>query len=137
MDSVEEKLLTKAVKLWKPWSVSDLSGREQRSWSFSQHTEFARAIVACKLIDIKKLLVQSGTSVGVIEMLPRVDVNLALIAETYVILKQHFERNLFSSMTIYIKTSLQRGLSTCCISQLDLLRGMSKACKTCVFSAWL
>ena len=81
--------------------VRDLYCREQRSRSFSQQTEFPRANVACKLIDIKKLLVQSGTRVGVIEMLNRVDVKLAIIDETNVILKQQFQRNLFSSITIY------------------------------------
>ena len=46
---------------------------------------------------------------GVIEMLPRVDVDLALIDKTNVILKQHFERNLFSSITIYKQILHQRG----------------------------
>ena len=57
----------------------------------------------------KKLLVQSGSRVGVIEMLPRVDIDLALIDKTNVILKQHFERNLFSSITIYKQILHQRG----------------------------
>ena len=87
--------------------------------------------VACKLIAVKEVLAESGTRVRVVKMLPRLDVRAELIEETNVILKRHLGRNLFSEMTIYQKKFQTRGgYHPVESGQLDLLRGLYKACKT-------
>ena len=105
--------------------------------AFRERTASPPIDVACKLIAFKELLTDNGTRVRVIKMLPRNDVNPNLIQSTNVILKRHLGRNLFSSMTIYIKKFRTRGgYHPVPSGRMDLLRGLFKACQTFGFGAW-
>ena len=88
-------------------------------------------IVACNLVAVAELLQEKGCRVRVVKMLPRTDVSADLIDECNVVLKRHLGRNLFSKMTIYhCKFANRGGFHPIESGQLDLLRGLYKACRT-------
>ena len=88
-------------------------------------------LVAFKLIAFAELLLEEGTRVRVIKLLPRTDVRKELIDICNAVLKRHLGRNLFSQMTIYRqKFNTRGGYHPNQTGRLDLLRGLYKACKT-------
>ena len=77
------------------------------------------------------MLIERGTRVRVIKLLPRKDVEPHLIVAANQVLQRHLGRNLFKATRMYMKHFDNRGgFHSICGGKLDILRFLVKACET-------